>query len=121
MQDRQVSAVIPHSQFSTAQFNNDIALLKLSTPADYTDYVRPICLWEGSDDISKVINQQGIVVGFGYDETGKLADTLTQAKMPIVTKETCIYSFPDFFARFTNERSFCAGFRNGRCLLFERN
>ena len=33
--------------------------------------------------------------------------------MPVVNIETCLYSNPDFFARVTNDRTFCAGFLNG--------
>lgn len=114
IQTHKLSAVLPHPEFSTQSFKNDIALLKLSKSADYTNYVRPICLWSSTDDFNQVVNERGTVIGFGYDETGRLAETLTQANMPIVSKETCIYSLPDFYARFTNEKSFCAGFRNGK-------
>ena len=42
-----------------------------------------------------------------------IADELSFIKMPIVNIETCLYSNPDFFARVTNDRTFCAGFLNG--------
>lgn len=55
----------------------------------------------------------GTVVGWGFDETGKVTEALTQAKMPVVSKETCIYSFPEFYSKFTTQKTYCAGFRNG--------
>lgn len=56
----------------------------------------------------------GTVVGWGFDENGKVTEQLTKAYMPVVSQETCIYSFPEFYSRFTSEQTFCAGFRNGK-------
>ncbi|KAJ8971171.1 hypothetical protein NQ317_013366 [Molorchus minor] len=59
----------------------------------------------------------GVVIdmwlGWGFDETGKVTDELTKAQMPIVSQETCIYSFPRLLPRFTSDHTFCAGFQNG--------
>lgn len=60
-------------------------------------------------------NFVGTVAGWGFDENGKVTEELTKAHMPVVSQETCIYSFPDFYSRFTSEFTFCAGFKNGRC------
>lgn len=56
----------------------------------------------------------GTIVGWGVDENGENTQTLLQTKMPIVSTETCIYSNREFFSRFTTDKSFCAGFRNGK-------
>lgn len=56
----------------------------------------------------------GTVVGWGFDETGKVTEQLTKAHMPVVSQETCIYSFPDFYSRFTSSNTFCAGYINGK-------
>lgn len=53
-------------------------------------------------------------MGWGYDETGKLTDELTMLNMPVVSKEVCIYSLPDFYPRFTTIETYCAGFTNGK-------
>lgn len=34
--------------------------------------------------------------------------------MPVVSQETCIYSFPEFYSRFTSDHTYCAGFNNGK-------
>lgn len=113
IQDRQVSQIVPHPKYNAQTYGNDIALVKFTTPADITDYVRPVCLWQESSDLSAVLNKQGSVVGWGFDETGKVTEQLMQAKMPVVSQETCIFSFPDFYSRFTSSNTYCAGFRNG--------
>ncbi|KAL3271704.1 hypothetical protein HHI36_022176 [Cryptolaemus montrouzieri] len=113
IQDRRVSKLIVHPEFESDTFKNDIAIIKLSEPIEVTNYVRPVCLWEDAIDLYQVVNQPGTVIGWGYNEDGIITDELHKAGMPIVSTETCIYSYPDFFARFTSNTTFCAGYRNG--------
>ncbi|KAF7286607.1 chymotrypsin-C-like [Rhynchophorus ferrugineus] len=113
IQYRKVDDILVHPMFNPTSFSNDVALIKLSQAAKFTDFVRPICLWEGSNQLERVTNQIGTVAGWGFDETGKVTEQLTKAHMPIVSQETCIYSFPEFYSRFTSSTTFCAGFKNG--------
>lgn len=62
----------------------------------------------------KRLFHSGTVAGWGFDENGRVTEELTKANMPVVSQETCIYSFPDFYSRFTSEYTFCAGFKNGK-------
>ncbi|XP_038565966.1 trypsin-like isoform X2 [Micropterus salmoides] len=41
---RTVSQFIQHPNYNTNTNDNDIALLKLSSPVTFTDYIRPVCL-----------------------------------------------------------------------------
>ncbi|XP_062382813.1 serine protease 27-like isoform X2 [Sardina pilchardus] len=41
---RTISRIILHPHFNTSTFENDIALLRLSTSVTFTDYIRPVCL-----------------------------------------------------------------------------
>lgn len=113
----QVKSIVVHPNYEKNAFKNDIALLKLNAPAHYTETVRPICLWAEPNNIESVIGQEGTVVGWGWNEKGMLSDQLIKTKMPIVNQITCIRSYPEFFAKFTNDNSYCAGFRNGELLL----
>ncbi|KAJ8956093.1 hypothetical protein NQ318_016546 [Aromia moschata] len=113
IQDRQVEKIIVHPKYSAQSFSNDLAILKLSSPAKISNYVRPICLWEDSVQLETVIGKQGVVIGWGFDQTGMISDELSKAYMPVVSQETCIYSFPEFYSRFTSQSTFCAGFQNG--------
>ncbi|CAH1118358.1 unnamed protein product [Phaedon cochleariae] len=114
IQDRQVERIFVHERYNSHAFKNDIAVLKLSTPIEITDYVRPACLWEEQQTLEAVIGKLGTVVGWGFDENGKVTEQLTKAHMPVVSQETCIYSFPDFYSRFTSDHTYCAGFKNGK-------
>ncbi|GJQ80664.1 hypothetical protein Trydic_g9248 [Trypoxylus dichotomus] len=113
IQQHQASRIIRHPQYNSKVYSDDIAIVRLSDPVEFNDFVRPVCLWEGSEDFSQLVGKLGTVAGWGFDENGKLNEELTKLKMPTVSKEDCIYSFPDFFSRFTTSNTFCAGFTNG--------
>lgn len=44
-------------------YDADIAIAVLDTQIQFTDYVRPICLWAQSDDLNLVVGKVGVVVG----------------------------------------------------------
>ncbi|XP_066153845.1 chymotrypsin-C-like [Euwallacea fornicatus] len=113
LQNRHVDKIFVHSKYNPQSFGNDIAVLKLTEPAHLSDYVRPVCLWEGPSSLELVVNQVGTVAGWGFDETGKVTEQLTKAHMPIVSQETCLFSYPDFYSRFTSSTTMCAGYQNG--------
>jgi hypothetical protein len=50
---------------SDLKYDADIALIKMDTPVKYTKFIRPICLWNGPEDIAQVVGQVGIVAGWG--------------------------------------------------------
>lgn len=41
---RAVSQVIVHSGYDPSKLNNDLALVKLSSPVSFNNYIRPVCL-----------------------------------------------------------------------------
>ena len=41
---RTVARIILHPNYDSNTNNNDIALLRLSSPVTFTDYIRPVCL-----------------------------------------------------------------------------
>lgn len=71
-QDIQVSDIIVHESYSIKNRNNkdDIALLRLSQKAIYSDFVRPICL-PRSETLSKKVHdgEPLTVAGWGRTET----------------------------------------------------
>ncbi|XP_049879106.1 serine protease gd-like isoform X2 [Pectinophora gossypiella] len=114
VQIRLVGEITVHPQYNASAFSRDVGILTLREPVTYTDFVRPACLWpENQIDLSNVIGKKGSVVGWGFDDTGVATEELTLVEMPVVDQETCIRSYSEFFARFTSEYTYCAGYRDG--------
>lgn len=51
--------------------DSDLAVLTLNKRVEYTDMIRPICLWSGPIKLDYVVGETGVVVGWGRDENGK--------------------------------------------------
>ncbi|KAF2882846.1 hypothetical protein ILUMI_23358 [Ignelater luminosus] len=113
VQDKTVKRITAHPEYNATYFHNDLAVLELDSPVQISDFVRSVCLWEEDSNLNSVVEKLGTVVGWGFDQTGTVTENLMQAKMPVVSTETCIFSNRDFFSRFTSTKTFCAGFRNG--------
>ncbi|XP_045490567.1 serine protease gd isoform X3 [Pieris rapae] len=114
VQIRLVGEIIVHPRYNASSFSRDLGILKLRESVQYTDYVRPACLWpDDLVDLNNVIGKTGSVVGWGFDETGVATEELTLVEMPVVDHLTCIRSYSEFFSRFTSDDTYCAGFRDG--------
>ncbi|CAH0385796.1 unnamed protein product [Bemisia tabaci] len=114
IQIKQVLEIVPFTTYNSSNYLGDIALLKMTSNIEYTSFVRPVCMWDPRvSELSSVIDKEGTVIGWGYDEHDKASEELKMAKMPVVSQETCIYSNRPFFSQFTSNKTFCAGFRNG--------
>ncbi|XP_022831467.1 proclotting enzyme-like isoform X8 [Spodoptera litura] len=110
-----VSNIIVHPDYNATTFSRDAAILELRETVTYSDWVRPACLWPDSDtSLKNVIGKKGSVVGWGFDETGVATEELSLVEMPVVSQETCIRSYSEFFVRFTSEYTYCAGYRDGK-------
>lgn len=59
IQERDVERISVHPKYNAQSFSNDIAIVKMSSPIEITDYVRPICLWEGDLHLQAVVNKTG--------------------------------------------------------------
>lgn len=59
IQDKRVDQITVHPKYNPHTFGNDVAVVKLAEPAELTNYVRPICLWEGNSKLDLLVNQLG--------------------------------------------------------------
>lgn len=55
----------PEWDVSDTKYDADIALIEMDSAVKYSKFIRPICLWNGSTELSMVVGQEGIVVGWG--------------------------------------------------------
>ncbi|GBP45824.1 Serine protease gd [Eumeta japonica] len=114
VQIRLVGEITVHYQYNASSFSKDAGILKLRETVQFTEWVQPACLWpENRVDLSVIIGNRGSVVGWGFDDKGVATEELTLVEMPVVDQETCIRSYSEFFARFTSDSTYCAGYRDG--------
>jgi hypothetical protein len=110
---RTVSQIKLNNYFKDYTFSNDIAVLVMSQDVDFTDYIRPVCLWGGSDDQNEIVGQEGIVVGWGKDSEGsRVTQEPKKITVPIVSLTTCRGSNPLFFD-LTSDTTICGGAKQG--------
>lgn len=59
LQDKRVEKIFVHPKYVPHNFSNDVAVLKLTEPAHLTNFVRPICLWEGPSQLELIVKKVG--------------------------------------------------------------
>lgn len=108
-----VERAILHQSYQKKTYANDIGLLKLNGPVQYTKYIQPVCLWDELPN-QLVYQQTGFVVGWGFTEKGNVpAEILREAQMPVVETAQCLDSNRAVFGEFLSPTNYCAGYRNG--------
>lgn len=58
-----VSEIIQHPGFNFQFLDDDIAIMKTTTPIEINDYVRPICL--PAQESEAKVGQECVVIGWG--------------------------------------------------------
>lgn len=83
-----VSKIISHEAFDPDTNDNDIALLKLSSPLTFSKTVMPVCLPNAGVDLSA--GREAWITGWGaLRSSGPSPDKLNQAKVTIYSRERC--------------------------------
>ncbi|XP_030630912.1 uncharacterized protein LOC115812568 [Chanos chanos] len=87
---RSVSAIVLHPSYDSDTNDNDIALLKLSSPVTFTDYVGPVCLAASGSTFPN--GTDSWVTGWGTIGEGELLpspQTLQEVEVPVVGNRQC--------------------------------
>ncbi|XP_075028794.1 transmembrane protease serine 4 [Calonectris borealis] len=93
----------------TSPKDNDIALVKLRSPLRVSESSKPICLPYFDEEL--VPGTSLWVIGWGYtQEHGKLSETLQQAEVKLIDKESC--NLAAYHGEVT-EKMLCAGLPQG--------
>ncbi|XP_066579283.1 polyserase-2-like [Amia ocellicauda] len=89
-QSREVLKIIVHPNYNTTTKDNDITLMKLSSPVNFTKYIQPICL---ADSNSTFYNgTECWVTGWGDVASGVSLggeQTLQEVEIPIIGNNQC--------------------------------
>ncbi|XP_063337905.1 polyserase-2-like [Pelmatolapia mariae] len=87
---RNVAKIILHPNYDSVTNNNDIALLRLSSPVRFTDYIRPVCLAASGSVFNN--GTDSWVTGWGAVKEGvalPFPQTLQEVEVPVVGNRQC--------------------------------
>ncbi|XP_062988494.1 coagulation factor VII-like isoform X2 [Elgaria multicarinata webbii] len=97
-----------HPQYDPENYNNDIALLQLTSDVVFSEHVLPICL-PSPNLATSLIDEgaQGMVSGWGATHAkGRLTRFLLEVRLPVVSMEVCRQSTE----KLITDNMFCAGY-----------
>lgn len=97
-----------HPNYDTQTVDNDIALLRLETPAPFSKYIIPVCL-PGREMAERVLHLNGtitVVSGWGRNDSGKYSSALSVIKIPLVSHSICTQQM---FPHVISDNVLCAG------------
>ncbi|KAH8388321.1 hypothetical protein KR093_003857 [Drosophila rubida] len=113
---RQVSTLVIHDEYTIDNFTDaDIALLRMSTPVSFSDFIKPICLWNENYRLQLPSGYVSYVAGWGADEVGNVNTRIAKmTNTDILTETECIRGLKsrDGVMKVT-ERTICASNKQG--------
>lgn len=88
-----VARAFKHPRYNSRNMDNDIALLRLESPAPLSNYILPVCL-PRSDTARRVLHRNGtmtVVTGWGKEDVDspRYSSTLNFIKIPLVERAAC--------------------------------
>ena len=99
--------IIPHPDYDPTELDNDLALIRLSTPVTYT----PISMYEAISGTSELDYLRATVIGWGAKSstgwTFEYPDALREVSLPLVDNVRCGRNV--YFATIT-DNMLCAGY-----------
>ncbi|XP_075197926.1 transmembrane protease serine 11D-like [Anomaloglossus baeobatrachus] len=103
--------IILHENYTTGEYQNDIALLKLSIPVNFTQYIQTVCLPDTLDFFPD--NSSCYVTGWGtLTDGGSLSSVLQQAELKIINSTLC--SSYQMYGYLIKPSMICAGYIEGK-------
>ncbi|XP_064097311.1 serine proteinase stubble-like [Macrobrachium nipponense] len=106
---RTVDKVIMHPSYNAQTYNNDIALLHLSTPISFTNFpgIKPICLPPSTADYA---GKDAVVTGWGVTSSGGTQPNIVrEVTVPITTQAACEAAY----GTAVTQNMICAGLKAG--------
>ncbi|XP_061640954.1 serine protease 1-like [Phyllopteryx taeniolatus] len=89
-QVREVAQLIGHEDYNPITNDNDIALLRLSSPVVFTTFIRPVCLATPGSDVT--VGTESWVTGWGSIGTSvplPSPQALQEVTVPVISNSDC--------------------------------
>lgn len=86
--DAQIARTYSHPQYLSSNKNrhHDIAILYLKAPVTFTDFVRPLCIFEANIDHE---DHPATVIGYGKTESAQFSDQLLAVELDVMKISIC--------------------------------
>ncbi|XP_023939661.2 transmembrane protease serine 11A [Bicyclus anynana] len=110
VQRRNVKEIITAKNYKSADYDDQLSLLRLAQDVPFSSNIQPACLWPNAAAGPLVGNVTGAMVGWGYDDDDQQLESLLQANLPLVSDHDCIQRDPVLYKRRLNGHTFCAGY-----------
>ncbi|XP_063928244.1 proclotting enzyme-like isoform X1 [Zophobas morio] len=105
--EKRVKRIVRHRGFDPRTLYNDIAILTLDSPVQFSQQIRPICLPSGGSDFA---GQTGTVIGWGsLRESGPQPAVLQEVNIPIWSNRDCKLKYGPAAPGGIVEHMLCAG------------
>ncbi|XP_045514941.1 transmembrane protease serine 9-like [Pieris brassicae] len=86
---RYIVKIIAHN-FTLTELTNDITLLRLNKPVDYSYAIRPVCIPPMESKTKTYAGEMATVAGWGaMGETGNWSCSLLEAQIPVLSEQEC--------------------------------
>ncbi|XP_064880505.1 transmembrane protease serine 5 isoform X1 [Oncorhynchus nerka] len=107
-----VEKILYNKNYNPRSHDNDIALMKLRTPLNFSDTIRPICLPQYERDLPG--GTQCWISGWGYTQPDDvlIPATLKEAPVPLISTKKCNSSC--MYNGEVTPRMLCAGYTEGK-------
>ncbi|XP_044761607.1 trypsin-1-like [Coccinella septempunctata] len=107
---RGLRSIREHERFDKYSFNNDIAILEMDSPVDFTTTVQPACLPRRAADYT---GRDAVVAGWGKTGENEItSNILRKVTLPVWSRDQCLNS--NYGQRKISDNMFCAGFPAGK-------
>ena len=112
---RTADEVIVHRDYNPVMYTTDIGLLRLKRNITYNSFIKPVCLYNRTVDISTFYGREGKVTGWGFNRDGVISNVLNYLEVPVVSQKMCSQRNVQFNGVLAVGESFCAGHADGTC------
>ncbi|XP_077475948.1 polyserase-2-like [Stigmatopora argus] len=107
---RTIDRTVMHPNYNPRSFDNDVGLVRLSSPVTFSNFIRPVCLADTPSTFFDGIDSW--VTGWGrIAEGAPLAQNLMEVEVPVIGNRQCNCDYNPTYQ--ITDNMICAGLREG--------